>query len=500
MLAALAVPSGARAQRPPGGSVRVATDHWSNHYIALLRERGFLGGLNPLVQPWRAADVARDLGRLDTDTLSEPVRGWVRLLQEEYGWRMDAEQGGRVRGGGSVLGAVRASTSQRLDPARPVGDEGAWPRGQVGSWFEAGPVAGDFRLLAERYYLDDPDGVDPGQSRGLRTDFAYVGADFPVGSIEVGRLARNWSRAEANGLMVSDVATAYPQIGLDIRAWRFVLRAFTGELEILDGRKRYIAGHRIDYESPKLVISFGEVNLYAPDAGGFSLRWLNPLESFFLEGDNEPLDATNNLMLDLQVWARMGDLTVNAEAALDDIDVSPPEGVDRAPTRYAFRVGARWAPSRGRLSVLGSYEQVSSYAYRTSSGFDSYSFLGRGIGENYADFDQASLSIEYGTPVRGLIVSGAALMLRQGEGDFRQAFGDYDAFRLSPNLFLGVREDTYRLALAGRYQPLRFAWLAWDLGYNWIRNRNHVQGAEENLFSAAAELGVRIDFPFRSGS
>jgi hypothetical protein len=67
-------------------------------------------------------------------------------------------------------------------------------------------------------------------------------------------------------------------------------------------------------------------------------------------------------------------------------------------------------------------------------------------------------------------------------------------------LFLGVREDTYRLAVAGRYQPVRFAWLAWDLGYNWIRNRAHVQGAHDDLFSAAAELGVRIDFPFRNGS
>jgi hypothetical protein len=494
--------SGARlhAQRPAGGSVRVASDHWSNAYIGRLRERGFLPGLNPLVQPWRAVDVARELATLNADTLPESIRHWVRMLQEAYGTRTAPWGGDRVRGGGSVAGGVRASTSRRLDPARPLGDEGAWPRGQAGGWLEAGPVAAELRLLGDRYFPDDPDGADPEQSRGLRSDFAYVAADFPVASLELGRFARNWSRFDVNGLMVSDVATPYPQLGLDIRAWRFVVRAFSGELEVLDGRKRYVAGHRIDYESPNLVVSFGEVNLYAPDAGGFSLRWLNPLESFFFEGDNQPLDATNNLMLDLQVWVRIGSFTLHGEGALDDFDLSPPAGVDRAPARYAFRVSSRWAPSRGRMSLLGSYEQVSSFAYRTVRGYDGYAFLGRGLGENYADFDRGSLSLEYAPPVRGLVVSGSGHLVRQGEGDFRRPFGDYDAFRGSPALFLGVREDTYRLGFAGRYQPTRFAWLTWDLGYNWIQNRGHVQDADDNLFSAAAELGIRIDFPFRTGS
>ena len=276
----------AQAQRPAGGSVRIPTDHWANYYIGRLRERGLIGHLNPLVQPWRAADIARAVAVLDPDTLTDPVREWVRRLREAFPADTTAAGARRPTGGASVAGALRASTSKRLDPARPLGQEGTWPRGQAGAWLEGGPLAAEFRLLGDRYYPDDPDGVDPEQSRGLRTDVAYVAADFPVASIELGRLARNWSRAGVSGLMLSDVATPYPQIGLELRAWRFVVRAFTGELEVLDGRRRYIAGHRIDYESPNLVLSFGEVNLYAPDAGGFSLRWLNPLEQYLFEGDN----------------------------------------------------------------------------------------------------------------------------------------------------------------------------------------------------------------------
>jgi hypothetical protein len=358
-------------------------------------------------------------------------------------------------------------------------------------------VAAELRLLGDTYFNDDPDGDDPGQRRGLRSDFAYLAADFPVASIEVGRLARNWSGHPANGLMISDLATPYPQLGAEVRAWRFVLRTFTGELETLAGRKRYIAAHRLDYETPKLVVSAGETNVYAPEAGGLSLRWLNPLEFFFFEGDNDPLDATNNLMLDLQFWTRLGDVTMAGEGMLDDLDVNPPEGVDPAPARYAFRLSSRWTPRRAGLTVLASYEQVSSYAYRTSSDYDDYTFLGRGIGENFADFERVLFGVEYTPAVRGLILSAKGTMLRQGEGDFRQPFGDYDVFRRSPARFLGVREDTYRLGLAGRYQPVRFAWLAWDLGYNWITNRDHVEGAEENLFSAAGEVGVRIDLPVR---
>jgi hypothetical protein len=85
---------------------------------------------------------------------------------------------------------------------------------------------------------------------------------------------------------------------------------------------------------------------------------------------------------------------------------------------------------------------------------------------------------------------------RQGEGDFRDSIPD-GRYAGEPALFLGVVERTFRASLRGRYQPVRFAWVGWDVGYNWIRNRNHIQNVAENLFSAAAELGIRVDLPLR---
>jgi len=504
LLGGLVLPAGpAAAQGEPGGSVRISTDHWAYEYIARLRRRGYLTALNPLVQPYRAADVARAIAQIDPDTVRGPAAEWIRLLASEFGWRTRRSEPSSVRWGAAATAGLRGSTSRRLDPLRPTGNSDSWPRGQVGAWFETGPIAVETRLLGDRYLAEDPDGLQPGQRRGARTDHAYVAADFSVASVELGRLSRNWSAVGDHGLMVSDVPTPYPQLGFDVRAWRFVLRSFLGELETLDGHKRYLSAHRLDYERPRLVLSFGESLLYAPDAGGFFLRYLNPAEFLFFDHGNQPEDQTPNLTLDLQGWGRVGNVVLAAEVLLDDFDISPLfAGGDPAPPRYAFNVRASWVPRAAPVELVAEYEQVSSYAYRTSRpSLDRYTYLGRGIGENYADYDRLTLGVEYATPIRGLWVRPGTTRLRAGEGDLRVPFPtSVDEFYQSPWLFLGVRESTTRVGLAGRYQPVRFAWFAWDLGYNWIQNRNHVQGATENLFSAAAQLGVRIDFPLRRGS
>ena len=35
----------------------IATDHWAYEYIGRLRDRGYLGDLNPLVQPYSRIEV-----------------------------------------------------------------------------------------------------------------------------------------------------------------------------------------------------------------------------------------------------------------------------------------------------------------------------------------------------------------------------------------------------------------------------------------------------------
>jgi hypothetical protein len=494
LLGSILLPAAASAQRASGGSVVIGADHWSYEYIRLLRERGYLDRLNPLVQPYRAADVAAALAELDPDTLRQPVKGWVELLREDFGWRTRAQGAREVRWGGMVAGGGRASSSLRLDPMRPTGDGKAWPWGQAGAWVEAGPIAAEARLLGDMYFNDDPDGVDPGQRRAGRSDLAYVSADFPVASIVLGRLARNWFLTGTDGMMVSNVATPYPQLGLEVRFWRFELRSFTGELDTFDGRKRYLSAHRLDYQTPNFVVSFGESNLYSPESGALSLRFLNPLEPLFFDHDNQPNDATQNLMLDLQTWYRTGGLTLYGEALLDDIDVAP-EGTAEPPV-YGITLGARMASVTPWLGLGAEYQQVSAWSYRTPNVIDEYSYLRRGLGQNYSDYDRLTVSADLFPPLRGLRLTPVLQFQRQGEGDFRDSMPG-GAYAGEPTIFLGVTETTYRVGLRGHYQPVRFVWLAWDAGANAIRNRDHVDGVDETIFTGVVALGLRLDFPIR---
>jgi hypothetical protein len=295
--------------------------------------------------------------------------------------------------------------------------------------------------------------------------------------------------------MVSDVATPYPQLGLELRAWRVALRAFSGELETLDGRKRYLAAHRLDYETDDLVLSFGEANLYAPESGALALRFLNPVEFLFFDHDNEPADARQNLMLSGQVWWRLRPVILSGEFLLDDIDVAP-AGDTAEPLVYAFSATLAMPAVARWLDLRAQYQQVSAWAYRAYNTTDRYSYLERGLGENYSDYDRLTVAADLFPPLGGLRLTPTVQFQRQGEGSFRDSIpgGRYAG---EPALFVGVRERILRAGLAGRYQPVRFAWLAWDVGYNRVKNRAHVAGADENLFSAVAELGVRIELPIR---
>ena len=481
----------AGAQEGSRGSRHLATDHWSYEHIRRLRTRGYLANLNPLVQPYRRMNVARGLAALDPDTLGEPVAGWIRLLSDEFRSELDRLAGRASRKwGGLVAAGARGSTSKRIDVLRPLGDAGAWPRYNLGAWFEAGPLSAELRLLGDTHFNDDPDGLDP----GVRSDNAYVAADFSVGRISAGRFKRNWSVLGTEGLMISGHATSYPQVGIEVGVGRFTLRAFTGELDTLGPQKRYIAAHRLDYATEGLVVSFGEAILYGLAGGGPQLRFLNPVEFLFFDQGNAPDDAIHNLMLDGQIWLRRGGLVFHAEGLLDDIDVIP-QGPDPEPSLFALSVGTRVSSIAPWLELSLQYQLVSAWAYRTPDVVDRYSFLERGLGDNYSDYDRLTLSADIYPGPMGLRITPALELQRQGEGDFRDSILPFLEYLNSPTLFLGVRETTYRIGLSGRYQPNRFFWITWDVGENFIRNARHIAGRNVAEFSAAAGVGARIDFP-----
>ena len=143
-----------------------------------------------------------------------------------------------------------------------------------------------------------------------------------------------------------------------------------------------------------------------------------------------------------------------------------------------------------------SYTRVSAFTYQSPQRVDRYTFLERSLGgDNFADYDKLVLTANLHPRVPGLRITPTLVVQRQGEGGVREPFPSFDGFRASPPIFLGTKETTYRLGLAGRYQPNRYFWITWDLGENFVRNKDHVAAENRTEFSGVAEFGISILLP-----
>ncbi len=492
------------AAQPAGGSgSRVLEyDHWSYEHIQRLRSRGYLTSLNPLVRPYRRLEVARGLQALDPDTLTGPQAHWVRLLRREFAGELRRLGGeSAVPWGLQVQVEVTGSSSRRFDPLRPMGEEGAWPRGTGGVWAEVGALAAEIRIEGDAHLVDEVDGIPLSNGQIGRTDHAYASVSVPFGSLTFGRLKQSWSALGTTGLMISAAAPAYPQLALEAHLGPLALRSLTGELETIPqpttmaGLKRYISAHRFDFQQENLVLSVGEGTLFASEHG-LQLRFLNPFEFLLAERSDEPSDIVENVGADLQVWTLVGGVELFGEFFLDDVDVSP-GARDAEPFTYAFTVGSRIPGLVDWLELGVEYGQVSSFAYRPPNVVDVWSYLGRGLGANYSDFDRFTFAVSLFPPLPGLRLTPTLQVQRQGEGDLRDPVPPRDEFLASPNLFLGVKETTVRVALRGRYQPTPFFWIEWDLGRNIVRDAAHVPGDDVESFEGVVRLGAILTVPVR---
>jgi hypothetical protein len=471
------------------------TRHWAYEYLARLRGRGLLPSLDPLAEPYRRADVAHALEARSLDSLSEPAAGWVRLLRAEFAYYPPTGDGWRA--GGLAWAGLSGATTQRLDPLRALDSAGVWPRLGAGAWIAAGRLVVETRVLGDTYLRHDPDGRRPHLGLGGITDHTYASLVWATGSATLGRMARNWAPHGSSGLLLSDNPISYPQVGVDLRLGRFTLQALTAQLDTLGGSRRYLAANRLAYLRPNVSLALSESVLYSATASsGLSLQLLNPFTFLAFESQNPPdEDRASNLMLGMDFWYGRGAWELSARALLDDIDVNPDSQLtSRAPTRYAAAIQAKWHPAGAAFEASIGYERVSSYAYRSFRLASSYAHFGRGLGTNFADYDQLTASVALFWPVPGLELAPCLQLLRQGEGDWRVPFPVDSVFRASPGLFLGVVERTYRLALMGRYQPRREVWIRWDVGRNWVRDAGHVRGRKASRFAALGELGIRLEF------
>jgi hypothetical protein len=509
----LFAPLSASAQGPGRiGSRILSMDSWTYEAIERLRSRAYLTGLNPLAQPYRRIDVATELIAVDADTLRQPVAGWVRMLKDELGPELvrlagpEEEAEGQRVGVQFLLGATGGDSRRRdpLIPYRTTDDEGltdrAWWSWAGGLWLETHNVAAETRLFKENWFREvhgDPDGQNPGGYKFFgRTDNAYLTLAYPWGNIWIGRFKRNWGPVGQTGLMISDNATSYPQLGLDLGRGKLSFQFMVGELRPVNERQRYIVTNRLDYRHNDFWISVGEAVVYSGE--GSMLRLLNPLELLFFDAhaNMKRSDISGNVMLNAMFWTRLGEATVYGEFALDDFDLNPRTGAaDRAAeaTSYQLSLGGRYLAVSDRLEFGFDYRRVSALSYRTDLESELWQELDRGLADPWSDYDRLTLRADVFPSVSGLRISPVLQVQRKGEGDHRIPFPSRDEQLSIPGFFLGVMETTKRVALQGRYQPRAEFFLDWDVGRSFISNAGHVQGESEGRFSFSLRFGLTLE-------
>lgn len=517
----VAAPSSLWAQREPTvhGSRLLPADSWFMDPVIRLRQRGYLRGLQPLAQPYTRDEVARELAAISPDAeqrMPRPIRQLVALLRRELSPELARRSGrdtvavGFVASTGGVV-----FTNPRLDPmmpwrggrATPDGEprEGvsgwripnSWPISSVGAWGETGPFAAELRLGYDLWLRrGDVDGRDPGRGFDVVPDgdLAYVSGRWTHGGFEVGRLRRNWAPVGQDGLLVSPSAFPLPQIGYSLGGSQLVLRGFVAALDTIFGTERFLTAHSLQFQRGDFALSIGEGKVYG-STSGVKLQSFLPLESTFLTLDKVPGELPANVMIDGQLWWRIRSTVLTGEWLVDDFWV-----IGRAPSRMALSGGLRWVPN-DRTTELGvEYRGVQSLTYHSIEPrrtIDGWTFWGRGLGDNFSDYDRARVYGHWFPSVAGLRLSPSVAFQRRGEWDFRRPAVPDSVFRQMSSFLQGTPERMVRLALAGRYQPNRRVATEWDAGWNRVTNVGHVRGKTATEFQGTVRVGITWSAPNR---
>ncbi|HEX2636406.1 MAG TPA: hypothetical protein VHL81_04720 [Gemmatimonadales bacterium] len=461
------------------------------HLIA----RGDITDPTPMVRPFRRADALRALAEADSAADraghgSPLVHALRESLEEPPGdqtWRVAARAGGQ------------AFSHVRRDVLHPLGPDGVRPYADFTGEAVIGPFALVTRPAAEPRIVDDPEW--PGRkdlTLAWRMVEAYASAQFSFGNVFYGQMDRNWGPVGVPGIPLSDYG--YPQVEAGFLVGT---RARTLELEALarsltDARDtsgavvhRYFFAHRASARlSDRVRLGLWETTVLSGVDRAFDGRYRNPL-SLLLLANQYGLGADGNVLFGADLhWRVRGRTTLQAQLAIDDFQYQGADTAGRYPNRWALTVGA-FGPLGRALSWRGLYTQASSLAFRTLDPFENFTDAGVGIGRNFDDMDQLTLTVGVPGGTRWLFTPELTL-LRQGEGEIDAPFpATAGAAGAIPQLFIGVVERTWRAALdvSGRQGPLD---LHLNAGLHHVVNAGHVAGTTVNRFEGRlqATLGL----------
>ncbi len=478
--------------------------------VERLQRRGHLLGLNPTVLPVDEGQVAEALARLVPADLTPTEARWADRLRRRLRPTPEA-------GSGSVAvletgGGVRATNTDRLDPARTVeatdatvsaGQVNLFPSAVVQASIGAGPFVAQLGARLDTFYPDDPDGLNVGNvSVFLRNEEAHVGAVGRLAEVRLGTFARQWGVPSGAGVFVSANPQPYDALSLRIGGERVAVRSFVAELDAatLDGRftgrtgdrsrdpslRRFLAGHRIDWRpAPWLVVAGVETMLTSGTNASLSLPALLPTAVLSFLNDGAPRNAENNGIVGGLLWVQRGRATVTGQLAFDDFDLF--NGLE--PPSIALTGQAVVAGLGDAVDVGVDLTLVTARAYRSFLPEQVYTYALRSLGAPASDLLDVRLfadaSLERVLP--GLTLGPELRFVQQGAGDFATPYPTNGA----PTLGIGDAQRTLRAGLRGDY-TMPWAFVRGSVGLNRTTNDGFVRGNSRTHVVGLIEAGARI--------
>ncbi len=452
--------------------------------------RGDVADPSPFVRPFLRADAVRALAAADT----APATPSGRLVHElRRAWAAPDTLSWYDVG---VRAGAQAYSHARRDPLHPAGKRGASPYGEATLAAGFGPIVLVSRPAIEPRLSRDADWTGrQGLDVTARLVEGYASVQTRFARISYGQLDRNWGPVGLPGIPLSNIGYEREGLALDLGSRTVRLTALATDLHDAPDTTgaiahRYYFVHRLGVRlTHRFEAGLWESIVVAGVGRNFENRYRNPVSLGYLTNTIGLGAEGNNEMLGVDLhWRAIGRTLLEAQLALDDYYYQRRyENRDR----YAFTLAAS-GPAGSRAAWRAFYSQVSSLALRTFNPTENFTDGGVGLGRNYSDNDQLTLTVSLPAGVHWLLTPELTL-LRQGEGAIDAPYPVFGSAELqsTPTLFIGTVERTWRAAIGitGRQGPVD---LTANAGFHHVVNAGHEAGQSLNRFEGRLQLTIGI--------
>ena len=468
----------------------ITLDHRVMPFLEYLVAKGAVRDPSPMERPWVVGPMLAALDEADRARLSASER---RTL-DEVRRMLDTRDDPVVIDAHARVG-VRAATHDRRWPLREAGEGHVYPLGDLHLALQFGPaVLVTHPELDPRAVKWDPDYIgkhdDPLASR---FQSAYVAVHTKYFHGFFGSVARNWGPPERPGVLVSPWPYSYDHLMLQAGPEKVYLQTYVAQLDEIpdeDGdrmRRYWIVARVVGHPWETFNFALWQGTLISGDKRSLEFWFVNPLKFAKQTVQEEGVRANNLLGLDLEVrprgWPRLG-----LSLLVDDFQLIGSSTNDEPPS-YAFTLAAT-GPIFGGLGSL-TYTQVSNLVYRTPDPTETVMRRSVGLGRNFSDYDETSVNARW-IIKPGILVGPEFTLLRQGEGDFRNPFPPDSLNSVTPTIFDGVVENTWRAAVWGQLL-LPFSLAAqFDAGVHHITDYQHQESETTTRFVGSVALRFRF--------